>query len=153
MSEDGTAIFMAGVIDDGACELFDLIQQENPEATAVWINSPGGSVREGMCIASIVDYRALDTRARNAFSAASYVWRAGTNRTLMDGGKVADHGISGAYVVMNAIERYEQKAYYYEIFYNFWSRTGYDHSHAAKFAKISTGSNRRWTTLTEYRTK
>ena len=89
-------IFLSGKVDDRSALEFRRVLAALPNATAIVLNSPGGSVQSGLLIAEEVHERGMSTiipEGHICASACSWIFFAGHQRHVV--GRLGVHQISG----------------------------------------------------------
>jgi hypothetical protein len=83
LSDTGRAIRISGEIRSGLSDALADLLEANPEVERLELESPGGSVREGLELAELVEKYSLDTEVRTyCDSACTLVFVAGSERSL-----------------------------------------------------------------------
>ena len=92
LSDSGKAIRISGEIQFGLSDALGDLLEANPGVERLELESPGGSVREGLELAELVQKYSLDTEVRTyCDSACTLVFVAGSERSLAPGAELGFH--------------------------------------------------------------
>lgn len=107
---DGDTIIVEGKIDADLAKSVVIALSQNDNLTTMVISSPGGDARAGLAIGSVVSQAGLDVTVRGicASACAQYVFVAGGNKRVEEGGIIALHSSPSA--MKAVLERSPYKA-------------------------------------------
>jgi hypothetical protein len=91
-SDTGHEIRISGEIRPGLSDALTQVLEATPGVERVELQSPGGSVSEGLALADLVEKNSLDTVVKTyCDSACTLIFVAGRKRVLEDGGELGFH--------------------------------------------------------------